>query len=109
MPVIRVLPHPVLCPDGLELSVSAGQTLCTALLENGIRIDHACQQQGACATCHVLIRGGFDSLTPADEKEEDQLGRAWGLESVSRLSCRVTVGEHDLIVEIPRYSINRVR
>ncbi|MDR1311525.1 MAG: 2Fe-2S iron-sulfur cluster binding domain-containing protein, partial [Burkholderiaceae bacterium] len=84
MPTIRVLPHPVLCPDGMELSVSPGQTLCAVLLENGIRIDHACQQHGVCATCHVLIREGFRTLPPADEKEEDQLDRAWGLESVSR-------------------------
>ena len=37
------------------------------------------------------------------------LDRAWGLDQDSRLSCQVIVtGEADLVVEIPRYTINMV-
>jgi 2Fe-2S ferredoxin len=63
----------------------------------------------ACTTCHVIIRKGFDSLTPSDEDEDDLLDRAWGLSSQSRLSCQVAVGAQDLEVEIPRYTINHAR
>jgi 2Fe-2S ferredoxin len=42
------------------------------------------------------------------EQEEDQLGKAWGLETFSRLSCQVRVSESDLVVEIPRYTLNVV-
>jgi 2Fe-2S ferredoxin len=31
---------------------------------------------------------------------------AWGLEATSRLSCQVVLGEDDLTVEIPKYTIN---
>ena len=49
---------------------------------------------------------GFDSLEEADELEEDFLDRAWGLEAQSRLACQAIVGEEDLTVEIPKYSLN---
>ena len=40
--------------------------------------------------------------------EEDYLDNAWGLEADSRLSCQALVGEEDLVVEIPKYTINMV-
>jgi ferredoxin, 2Fe-2S len=52
------------------------------------------------------VRRGFDSLPPAEDKEEDLLDRAWGLTPVSRLSCQAIVQGSDLTVEIPKYSIN---
>ncbi|MDR0933494.1 MAG: ISC system 2Fe-2S type ferredoxin [Burkholderiaceae bacterium] len=109
MPRIVVLPHEALCPEGAEFDAPKGQSLCDALLDNQVEIDHACGKCGACATCHVLVREGFDSLSEPSEKEEDMLDRAWGLEEVSRLSCQALIGEEDLVVEIPRYSVNRVR
>ena len=42
------------------------------------------------------------------EKEEDMLDRAWGLTAESRLSCQAKVGDEDLTVEIPKYTINLV-
>jgi 2Fe-2S ferredoxin len=62
----------------------------------------------ACTTCHVVVREGFDSLDESDEDEDDLLDKAWGLEPDSRLSCQVIVGEEDLVIEIPRYTINQV-
>lgn len=52
------------------------------------------------ATCHCVIREGFNSLEEADELEEDFLDRAWGLEATSRLSCQAKVGTEDITVEI---------
>ncbi|MEO8598910.1 MAG: 2Fe-2S iron-sulfur cluster-binding protein, partial [bacterium] len=63
----------------------------------------------ACTTCHVIIREGFASLEDATEAEEDLLDKAWGLEPASRLSCQALVGEEDLVVEIPKYTINHAR
>ena len=54
------------------------------------------------------IREGFDSLSEAEEGEEDMLDKAWGLEPESRLSCQAVIGEEDLTVEIPKYTINMV-
>jgi ferredoxin, 2Fe-2S len=105
---IVVLPHAVLCPDGAVIEAAAGQSLCDVLLDNDIPIEHACEKSCACTTCHVVIREGFEALNEADEKEEDLLDKAWGLEASSRLSCQALVGEVDLVVEIPKYTINQV-
>lgn len=106
MPKITVLPHADLCPEGETLDAETGQSICEALLDSGIEIEHACEYSCACSTCHVIVREGYDSLNSAEEGEDDMLDRAWGLEAHSRLSCQAFVGSADLIVEIPRYSLN---
>ena len=88
------------------IEAERGETVCEALLRNDIEIEHACEMSCACTTCHVIVREGFDSLGEADELEEDYLDKAWGLEPESRLSCQAQVGHVDLVVEIPRYTIN---
>lgn len=109
MPQIVILPHADLCPDGAVLDAPSGQTLCDALLEHDIEIEHACEKSCACTTCHVLVREGYDSLEEPSEAEEDLLDRAWGLEPTSRLSCQVVLADEDLVVEIPKYTINHAR
>jgi 2Fe-2S ferredoxin len=47
-------------------------------------------------------------LSEATEEEEDLLDKAWGLEPESRLSCQAVVGNQDLVIEIPKYTINMV-
>ncbi|CAH0992649.1 2Fe-2S ferredoxin [Sinobacterium norvegicum] len=108
MPQIVVLPHHELCPEGAVIEADEGKTVCKTLLENDIEIEHACEMSCACTTCHVVIREGFDSMDEADELEEDFLDKAWGLEPDSRLSCQAVVGEENLVVEIPKYTINQV-
>ena len=36
------------------------------------------------------------------------LDKAWGLDPDSRLSCQAIVSEEDLVIEIPKYTINQV-
>ena len=109
MPRVVVLPHPELCPQGALIEAAVRRSLCDALLEGGIAIEHACEKSGACATCHVVVREGLDSLAPPDEEEEDMLDRVWGLTGHSRLSCRAKLGGRDLVIEIPRYTVNQTR
>jgi len=108
MPQIIVLPHEELCPEGAVFEAEKGQTVCDALLKNDIDIEHACEKSCACTTCHVIIREGGDSLEEATEDEDDLLDKAWGLEPDSRLSCQAMVDGEDLVVEIPKYTINMV-
>tara|TARA_X000000950_G_scaffold156563_2_gene192008 strand:- start:118 stop:456 length:339 start_codon:yes stop_codon:yes gene_type:complete len=103
---IVVLPHHEICPDGAVVEAEQGETVCQALLRNDIDIEHACEMSCACTTCHVIVREGFESLAEADELEEDYLDKAWGLEPESRLSCQAQVSDTNLVVEIPRYTIN---
>lgn len=109
MAIIKILPHPEYCPQGAQISAPPGTSICEALLDNHIPIEHACDMSCACTTCHVIVREGYASLNEADENEEDMLDRAWGLEPQSRLSCQAIVGQQDLVVEIPKYSINHAK
>lgn len=109
MPQLIVLPHPMLCPNGAVLDAPSGESICDVLLEHEIEIEHACEKSCACTTCHVIVREGFASLDASDELEDDMLDKAWGLEPLSRLSCQAIVGDVDLVIEIPKYSINMVK
>lgn len=108
MPQIVFLPNADHCPEGAVVEAQAGETIIEAALRNGIEIEHACEMSCACTTCHVIVREGFSSLEPSDELEDDMLDKAWGLEPESRLSCQAKVADKDLVVEIPRYTINQV-
>jgi 2Fe-2S ferredoxin len=108
MTQIIFLPHEEICPEGAVIDAEPGITICDAALANGIEIEHACEKSCACTTCHVVVREGLDSLDEADETEEDLLDKAWGLEPESRLSCQALVGDDDLVIEIPKYTINMV-
>lgn len=109
MPRITILPHAEYCPEGDTVEAPRGTSICEALLDNGIPIEHACEMVCACTTCHVVVKQGFDSLGEMDEAEEDLLDRAWGLTPTSRLSCQAILSDQDVVIEIPKYSINHAK
>ena len=109
MATITILPHPEYCPQGTRIEAPRGTSICEALLEHEIPIEHACEMSCACTTCHVVVREGLASLNALEEEEEDLLDRAWGLEPNSRLSCQAIVAGSDLTIEIPKYSINHAK
>jgi len=106
MTQIIFLPHEELCPDGAVLEANKGDSVLDVALKNGIGIEHACEKSCACTTCHIIVREGFDSLAESDELEDDLLDKAWGLEPESRLGCQAFVKDQDLVVEIPKYTLN---
>jgi len=106
---VTVLPHPDLCPGGLQFDARQGRKLVDEMLAHGIAVEHACEKVCACATCHVHLREGAEFVAAADEDEEDQLGDAWGLDAQSRLSCCIKVKGPALVVELPRYTKNHAR
>lgn len=109
MTKITVLPHETLCPQGAEIEAAPGTSLARALLDNGVAIEHACELSCACTTCHCIVREGFNSLEAADDDEEDLLDKAWGLAPTSRLSCQAKLADTDLVIEIPKYTINHAK
>ena len=40
MPKITVLPNEEFCPEGKVIETTAGTSVCRALLDNGIEIEH---------------------------------------------------------------------
>ena len=108
MTKLTFLPHEDLCPEGAIIEAEPGISICDAALDNGIEIEHVCEKSCACTTCHVYVREGLDSLNEIEEEEDDLLDKAWGLEPDSRLSCQSIVSNEDLVIEIPKYTINMV-
>ncbi len=108
MPQIIILPNEEHCPEGAAFEVDPGISICDAALSQDIDIEHACEKSCACTTCHIYVREGFDSLEEATDTEEDYLDKAWGVDPDSRLSCQALVGKEDLVIEIPKYTINMV-
>jgi 2Fe-2S ferredoxin len=108
MPQIIFLPNADLCPEGAVVQAEKGESVLDVALRNDIGVEHACEKVCACTTCHMIIREGFDSIKEGDELEEDMLDKAWGLEPESRLGCQALVGDEDLVVEIPKYTVNMV-
>ncbi|PTQ90836.1 ISC system 2Fe-2S type ferredoxin [Agitococcus lubricus] len=106
MPNIIFLPHQVICPDGAVVEAETGESICAAALRAGLELEHACDMVCACTTCHVIIREGMESLNEMDDLEADMLDKAWGLEPDSRLSCQAVIADEDVVVEIPKYTIN---
>lgn len=101
MPKLKVLPHPEICPKGAELSARTGDSILDTLLGKKIPMDHACGKSCACASCHVIVRHGYQTLDPQQEEEADMLDKAYGVEPTSRLSCQARIGCDDLEIEIP--------
>ena len=109
MATIKILPHAEYCPEGKEIEAPVGTSICEAMLDNGVNIEHACDMSCACTTCHVIVKEGFNSLNEAEEEEEDLLDKAWGLQPQSRLSCQAILARENVTVEIPKYSINHAK
>ena len=103
---IKIWPHEEICPNGAEIESLPEETICEAALRNNIKIEHACEMSCACTTCHIYINAGYDSLEPPTDDEDDYLDKAWGLKPESRLSCQAKITDQDLVIEIPKYTIN---
>src|SRR5208283_5769476 len=80
------------------------------MLGNKLHLEHACGGNCACTTCHVIVKQGVNQLSEATEQEEDFLDRAPGLTPTSRLGCQAVVEDPnaEIVVTIPRYTINQV-
>ena len=80
------------------------------LLGHGIHLEHACGGNCACTTCHVIIKGGGNTLSESEDSEEDLLDKAPGLTPPSRLGCQAVLEDPDaeIVVVIPRYTINQI-
>ena len=108
MAIIKILPHPEYCPQGAQLDVPAGTSICEALLEHKINIEHACDMSCACTTCHVIVRQGEQYLSEMEDDEADRLDTAWDLTTSSRLGCQAVI-QGDVTVEFPMYTRNYVQ
>jgi 2Fe-2S ferredoxin len=77
------------------------------LLGHDLSLEHACGGNCACTTCHVIVKKGMEHLSENTEEEDDLLDKAPGLTPTSRLGCQAVIRGGEVVVVIPRYTINQ--
>src|SRR5213596_3304530 len=77
------------------------------LLGHGVFLEHACGGNCACTTCHVIVKKGAQFLSENTEAEDDLLDKAPGLTPTSRLGCQAVMRDGEVVILIPRYTINQ--
>ncbi|MEO1131078.1 MAG: 2Fe-2S iron-sulfur cluster-binding protein [Cyanobacteria bacterium J06639_1] len=88
-------------PIATETSVKTNTTLLSVLLENELSVMQECRGRGRCATCHVYIREGEDSLSPIQRREQRTLEVISTCGKSSRLACQTRVLGEGVVVELP--------
>lgn len=77
------------------------------MLGHGVSLEHACGGNCACTTCHVIVKRGMEHLSENSETEDDLLDKAPGLTLTSRLGCQAVIDGGEVVVMVPRYTINQ--
>ena len=98
------MPKVTFVPDGVAIEVEPGTSILKAAKAAHAQVGYACGGVCACSTCHVYVKGGFDSLSEQEENEMDILDKAFDVRASSRLGCQSKIGDEDLVVEITRES-----
>jgi len=92
-------------PDGLEVEVPIGTSILAASQKSGGQVGSACGGVCACSTCHVYVKEGLTELSPAAEREEDIMDKAFDVRPTSRLGCQAKLQkDRTYLVEITRES-----
>jgi 2Fe-2S ferredoxin len=95
------MPKVTFLPDEKSAEVAGGTSLLDAAEVAGVDLPSNCGGVCACTTCHVWVEEGGASLSEVEEREDDKLQEAAGLNAHSRLACQAKVGGADVVVRIP--------
>ena len=92
-------------PEGIEIEVPIGTSILEASNKAHAQVGSACGGVCACSTCHVYVKQGLGDLTPASEREEDIMDKAFDVKPNSRLGCQSKIlREATVVCEISRES-----
>ncbi len=89
-------------PLNKDIEVNENENLLKILLAQEMNVLQACGAQGRCATCHVYIQSGMESLNPRTEQERLTLSFITTAQPNSRLACQTRVLGDGVVVEVPR-------
>ncbi|HJN94060.1 MAG TPA: 2Fe-2S iron-sulfur cluster binding domain-containing protein [Dehalococcoidia bacterium] len=81
-------------PSGIEIEVPEGETLMQVARDLGYYWPTACQMEGRCATCFILVQDGAAHLSPMGRSEKEALLNQRGrtaLDQPVRLACQTQV------------------
>jgi ferredoxin len=88
-------------PIDQQTVVQTNTNILSALLENELNVLQECGGRGMCATCHVHIKKGMESLSPINRREQRTLEVITTCKPNSRLACQARVIGEGIVVELP--------
>ncbi len=88
-------------PIAQETSVETNGNLLSVLINKDLDVLKECGGRGMCATCHVYVKEGMDSLSPVNRREQRTLEVITTCKPNSRLACQARVLRDGVIVELP--------
>jgi 2Fe-2S ferredoxin len=88
-------------PSGKTIEAAEGATLLEIILSSGEEINHKCEGQAQCGSCHIFVQEGRKGLTKIGREENEKLDTIVGVGSKSRLACQTKVlGTENIKVEL---------
>lgn len=88
-------------PLGTEAAIKTNDNILSGLLKNELNILKECGGTGRCATCHIFIKEGMESLSPISRREQRTLEVITTCNTNSRLACQARVIGQGVVVELP--------
>ncbi|HEY6098777.1 MAG TPA: 2Fe-2S iron-sulfur cluster-binding protein, partial [Anaeromyxobacter sp.] len=95
------MPKVTFQPAGSSAEVPPGTSILDASEAAGVDLPSNCGGVCACTTCHVWVEEGLATLSEIEEREDDRLQEAQGLDARSRLGCQAKIGDADVVVRVP--------
>lgn len=88
-------------PIAQESSIQTNGNLLSVLLNKDLDVLKECGGRGMCATCHIYVKEGSESLTPINRREQRTLEVITSCKTNSRLACQARVIDEGVVVELP--------
>ncbi|MBT9311251.1 2Fe-2S iron-sulfur cluster-binding protein [Leptothoe kymatousa] len=88
-------------PIAQESAVETNGNLLSVLLHRDLSVLKECGGRGMCATCHIYVNRGMESLTPISRREQRTLAIITSCHANSRLACQARVMGNGVVVELP--------
>lgn len=88
-------------PFNLEAAIQTNDNLLSGLIKKDLNIMRECGGRGLCATCHIYVKDGIDSLSPISRREQRTLEVITTCNQHSRLACQARVLGEGVVVELP--------
>ena len=88
-------------PIAQNTDIQTNANLLAALLQEDLHVLKECGGRGMCATCHVYIKDGMDSLSSMSRREQRTLEVITTAKPNSRLACQSRVLGEGVVVEVP--------
>ncbi len=81
--------------------IATNSNLLSVLLQEELNVLKECGGRGLCATCHVYVKEGMESLSPVTKREQRTLEVITTCKPNSRLACQARVLGEGVVVELP--------